>query len=281
MIEPAHYHGEDIVSENSFLRRLPNILEAEQRMRLDALVFSADMLQHAWITLVQVATSLGSGREGAIRRERALLFAAAWSIVDHLNAARQLLQSLPHEGEEGPRWKALMQALEPARKLRNQMDHLTQKIGNLAKQKGRRSAIFGTLSYFLAGDMALANGHAILIQSGLVHGQETWNVVNPAGRTIAPPADLFTLSAFGENFELGPPIAALADWLATTSKSIESQAGNAVKALAAQTGHSTEQLLAHSGAGYFLALAINFDAGEVNRSPDGPSRNLSPAPRAN
>ena len=253
------YHGEDIVSDGSILRTLPNITDTPTRMRLDAIAFSADLLQQAWLTLRAVATEIGPSGKPPTRRQRALMFAAAWNIVDHLNTVNQLIRAAGSADEPmGPKTTALLSVLGPARRLRNAMDHLIQRIPNLAATKGRRPPIFGVLSYFLVPSVPITEGYSITLQAGMVHGKEQWPLVNPAGRVVAPPADLFTLSAFGESLELGPPIALLAKWIERLEVDIQSQLDAQIKALSKEHGHPPEKLREHSGAGYFLAVKMAF-----------------------
>jgi hypothetical protein len=93
----------------------------------------------------------------------------------------------------------------------------------------------------------------------MLHGSEQWNIVNPAGRTLFPPADMFELSAFGETLALGPPIAAFDAWLKASVPGWEEQLDVEIAKLAETTGKSVEELKGHRGGGYMFALAIKFN----------------------
>lgn len=255
-----HYAGENLVPPGSLFRATPDVVSGAERLRIDALAFSADALSHAWNTLREIATDLGSDTDRLTTRQRMAMIMAAWSIVDHLNVVRQIVRSLVGTGEPGPLTERLLSTTETAWKLRNQMDHLNQNAGNLAKGKGKRSALFGSLSYVFVPDPAEPKAFLMLVQTGMIHGSESWKVVNPGGRRIYPPADLFELSAFGMDIELGPPIAAYRDWLAATAIDWEDQLSKQISTLAKSTGKSEEELRAHRGGGYLIAMALNFDS---------------------
>jgi hypothetical protein len=258
--EEPHYGGEDIIAADGFLRRLPNVLDSAQRLRLDALTFSADALHHSWCTLQEVAVSIGTNIDSMTTRRRAALFGAVWSIVDHLHVVRQLTQGMVPQGAEvGPLTTKLLEVTEPASLLRNKMDHLGANLRNLASKQGQRNAVFGTLSYFVADGPPLTGGTAIVVQTGMLHGKESWRVVNPAGAQFQPPVDLFELSAFDLVLKLGPAIAHYVAWLRASEKDWEDQINSQVAALPAELGTLQEDLMVHGGAGFTIAVDIAFD----------------------
>ena len=139
------------------------------------------------------------------------------------------------------------------------MDHLSGNLRNMASRKGARSALFGSLSYFLTTELPFDTGYSVVVQAGLLHGQETWKVVNPAGRLFSPPADLFELSAFDIDFELGPPIARFGEWLDASIPDLEKQMSDQVRAASVNGKHTFEKLMEHHGSGYTIALAFKFN----------------------
>src|SRR5258705_2842557 len=195
---PLHYGGEELIADGSFLRAVPDVVAGPERLRFDALAFSGDALCHGWNTVREIAAHVGKEPSKLTNRLRAAMMVAAWSIVDHLNVVRQIVSAFgPADQEPGPLTKRLLSLTETARVLRNKMDHLNSNIGNIANAKGTKSALFCTLSYFYT-DSPLEGGYMMLVQTGLLHGSESWNIVNPAGRKFYPPADMFELTAFGK-----------------------------------------------------------------------------------
>ena len=85
----------------------------------------------------------------------------AWTIVDSVHVARQLLQALDYNT---PRASEFQEKYEAASLLRNSMDHLKGQSQNLANKK-RKPPLFGTLSYvYLTADTLIrevgSNKHA-------------------------------------------------------------------------------------------------------------------------
>jgi hypothetical protein len=138
------------------------------------------------------------------------------------------------------------------------MDHLSSNLKNLSRRTGQQSALFGSLSYFFSTESPYQIGHSVVVQAGLLHGQQSWNVVNPAGRLFSPPVDLFELSAFDIRFELAPPIARFGEWLAVSVPDFEDQIVQQIREAAATTGVEIEKLMEHSGSGYTIILAMEF-----------------------
>lgn len=84
------------------------------------------------------------------------------------------------------------------------------------------------------------------------------DIVNPAGRIIAPPVDLFQLNAFGLTLVLGDPIVAFEEWLKVSEEDWFEQLDAQFKAHVAAHGGDEADLWKHSGAGYAFALSIRF-----------------------
>jgi hypothetical protein len=251
------YDGSEVVPDDSFLRRLPSVLDRRQRMEAEALVYSADVIVAAWQSLQQLAVTAGKS-DDADRNLRVLMLSKAWNIVDQINAARQLAGLMTQRADPGPgfNFDKFMFYAEPARQLRNKMDHLAGNVANLASQTGPVSALFGSLSFFVME--SATRGTAIVIQAGSVGPNESWHVVNPAGRVMTLPADLFTLNAFGIIFELAPAIRALKDlltsWTADWALQIEEQ----VELALTTTPYTREQLMQHPMGGVMMRLALDF-----------------------
>jgi hypothetical protein len=256
-----HYLGDAIVPDASVLRRLPSIVDLEQRFLFDALVTAADIMTGAFATLKAIAGHAGGDVERLGNQGRAAALSAAWTIVDQLHAARQLVMQMIKTPvtEIGPITGGFIDAAAPARALRNKMDHLSTNIPNLAKAKGRRSPLFGTLSYFFCGPHPIRSGVIITIMAGAIHGDQTMPVANPAGQPVAPPADLFQLSAFGITLKLGPPLAAFRQYIVATEKHLEAQLHEQVSRLSAEHGIPMEKLMAHNGGRLALAMDIEFN----------------------
>lgn len=126
------YFGQPIVPDDSFLRRLPHAINAEQRIRLDALVFSADIIHRSWISMHDLAVSAGRDGDQMTTLWRASLFGAVWQLIYNLDVIRQLISKLNPRQKRGPLTVSLLEALAPAQGLRDGIAHISQKARNLS-----------------------------------------------------------------------------------------------------------------------------------------------------
>lgn len=259
-----------IISQTSILRRLPQTFNAEQRLALDALVFSADTVAHSIASLQELAAAHGSAIVQAPSRVRVAMFQAAWSIVDHLHVARQLLKKLV-SGEYGPELGAFDALGEIATLMRNCMDHLHQKIPNLARAKGVRAPVLGSLGYVLLEreDIEIADdgkrivgAKSIIMTTGAMLPGQSMPGVNPAGRDLTPPADLFQLSAGDQSLELSEAARRLSGVMAFLEAQCEEQIPKAAAEAAASDGRPIKDHLAHLGAGFTFVM-------KLKAAPDG------------
>lgn len=195
-----------MIPDASFLRRIPLIVAPAQRLRIEAIVFASDILSDARVRIQDTLLKIGPDGVAIGHVERTTLFASTWVIVDQLNVIRQLLRAL-YPTEHGRFLGSILKAMEPARILRNKMEHLSGSIPNLAAAKGTRSPIFGALNYLYVppegmvdhdGQSSFEFGRIINVWGGDL-GTTTTEVpfVNPAGRAVTIPISFFQLVAFG------------------------------------------------------------------------------------
>lgn len=251
-----HYTGEALITEESFLRRLPAAVEG--RPRFDAIVVAADILTQAFRTLrgLAVETALDVNTVGHERR--AIVMAQCWTIVDQLHAIRQLVT--PPKGiTPGPSTTAFLAASEVATHLRNKMDHLGGNIGNLSKRKGHRSPIFGSLTYFYSTENPLTGGEIITIMAGPLSGQDWFPLVNPLDYPyFFSPVDHFQLDAFDTTLKIGPALASLQNQLEKLTTGLEKKVTEAAMEEAAKSGKSMEELLATFGGALSIRASCEF-----------------------
>ena len=206
-----------LIPDSSSLRRIPLALRALTRLQIDALVFSADAIDYNWNTLVRTAEEIGGSRSNVTGIRRAALLSAAWSIVDELDAVRQIVVAMLDGGQMGPVTQALLRACEPVKALRDKKRHLAQNLRNieakiLAGKKGR-SPLLGTLSWMYCENEYSREGIVFLVQAGMLYGGERIRLVDPDMRDFDPPVGLFQLDAFEICLDIRTPISAYADWI--------------------------------------------------------------------
>lgn len=255
-VENSVYVGSLLVAEGAFLRRLPAVLDAKERMRFDAVVTASDLIANAFASLRGHAIVIGPDINKLDLSGRALMLSQCWTIVDQLHSIRQLLTP-GKGGTAGQFTQVFLSESLPASKLRHRMDHLADNLGNLASKKGMKAPLFGSLSYFYSESNPLTHGTVFSIMAGTIHGEQTMSCINPAGRALALPADLFTLSAFEQEFELALSIIALRTLLNRWEEVLEDDIREQLKRQGL-TKQELENAMAPSGGGIAIALEIHF-----------------------
>ena len=107
------YGGEKLVSDGSFLRRMPQVVPIKERMRLDAIVTAADIIEQSFNVLRTVTAEISTEIEKFGNIERAYIISQCWTLVDQLHAIRQLLETA-HKKEPRPFTKHFLGRLSPS-----------------------------------------------------------------------------------------------------------------------------------------------------------------------
>jgi hypothetical protein len=229
-------------------------------MRLNALVYTADVLTHNWRSLAHAASSAGPDPKNINHNHRITILSCAWSIVDQLNAARQIIEGLldlrQPNIEVGPVTAELMRLLQPFRQARNKMDHLNQNLPNMSARKRGVPPMLGSVSYAYVEPGSQNQVTALTVQTGATLGDGWFPLVNPIGQKCQLPAGLFQLYAFEEALELGPPLKALKQWADAVTPEWEKEMRAAALKVASATGKAFDELFAFNPPNLVLGLKM-------------------------
>lgn len=260
------YDGRIILSDDSLLRNLPNIIDSLERMQLDAIVLAADMIAYHWQHMRASAITAAQDPEKITQLDRVAMISSAWSIIDRLECIRLVAQVGLARIQEtaGSKLQKLIDSLQPVNTIRNCMDHLGERLDNFSKAKGDRSALFGSLAYAYCGPEGKGPFRMAVIQAGMLHNNALMPFVNPVGRKNLIPVDHFELTAFGETVDLVQPVLALEAWLQGIEPQLREKLSSYIKQTAAERGIAENELWEHSGGSFalFLDIAIPEHEGE-------------------
>lgn len=131
------------IPADDMLRRLPAIMEAKQRLRIDVHVHCHDIMVHALGRLRALCMAVDP--EDVSPSMAAMIFADAWSIVDQVDQVRQVMGAMP--GPESPATAGFLEIAAQARIMRNSMDQIGQRIPAIANRGGSSEALFGSLTF--------------------------------------------------------------------------------------------------------------------------------------
>ena len=87
--DPSPYGGEQLVADDSFLRRLPVALVAKERLRFDAIVTASDISQQAFNSLRNFALEIKDDINLLGNSGRAFALSQSWTLVDQLHSIRR------------------------------------------------------------------------------------------------------------------------------------------------------------------------------------------------
>src|SRR5208337_4185228 len=135
-----------MLSENSFLRKLPLAPDLKTRLQLEAIGIALDTLGTAYANMRQISTEISTQSLMEIKTEQKVaLFYHGWCIVDQIHMLRLLLGTLNPQPDGV--LNQFIQANEAVTLARNYMDHIDKFIPNLSKAKKRRPPVFGVIRF--------------------------------------------------------------------------------------------------------------------------------------
>jgi hypothetical protein len=263
--------GREIVTlgPNSFLRRLPRTLDVAQRLRFEGIVRTADVIEYSDRSVEGLLGKYGREVEAMTAGDRTAIFAHAWSIVDQVYALSQLFSGF-HILAQSDEFVAFKSAAQPAVHMRNYMDHLNERLGNIVSTKRGRPPLFGALSYLHCDDQdfvveeaekKLKTARSIILFGGQFNmPKNESSFVNPIGRSLRMPVSQVEFRAFDQNINLDAVVSTLASALTKPENHVEVSLKPQLEALAGSTGRSAEEISrpVHSGA-LFSTLELAFE----------------------
>lgn len=234
-----------MISEGSFLRRIPLAYETHGRMELEAIAFSIDAIYLKHERISQWAAKCEP--ESFLKtpyRERLELFLDLWSIVDQADALRRLLHKI-RTNESVLEFRKIAEA---AQSMRNSMDHLSQNIPNIANKKGQVFPVYGVFSfgrfYLDEAGVEIEEVKIYTITAGsLTHKAHTWPVPNPLGKVLDIPVGMFEFSAFDRTLDVSALARSLNGIVNFFDTRVRSGIETAIKSAAEEKGMDAEPML--------------------------------------
>jgi hypothetical protein len=255
-----------MLAKESVLRRLPANLDAAQRLRCEAIVFSADVLDFAWSSIRETTARLGDKIICSSERERTSLFAHAWTIVDQLHILRTMIPRITN-GRIGSKLRSFCELSEPATHMRNKMDHPLGTLPNRAKQKSLQAPLFGVLSYVLIDKVKLTGDGPVLeaatifsITSGSTQGNKTLLGPLPNCLQLATPVCQFSFTAFDWTIEFDRVLELLRQRLSNISEQVEASLCKQAENASTRSGLTVEELMAPAPmhGNFIIAFDVDF-----------------------
>lgn len=228
------------LSDGDILRRLPAIMETKHRLRIDVLVHCHDIMVHALGHLRALCMVVDP--DDVSPSMAAMIFADAWSIVDQVDLVRQAIAAIP--SPQTQRSAAFLDHAAQARLMRNAMDHLSQRIPNIANRSGLSEALFGSISFVRCDDEQLALAGPgedvecclVILARGTVSGFEAAAAQAVGPQDIDRTVSNVRLNVAGASLPLDVACADLTAILTALSGSVSASIGAEIAQLAVVSG---------------------------------------------
>lgn len=259
-----------MLPDDDFLRQLPVSLPLGDRLRLETLVFSADVMESALERLKTCAALIQN--PPIDRAKRIQLFSDCWTIVDQVHVARQMLKALT--GDHGlADITTYLEKYETATLMRNCMDHLNSNIPNRTKIKCPGTPMFGVISYFrpypddfeagvVRGEVM---GDMVIITAGTPPGTGAiFSPISPVGLTIRLPVCGWRLEAFEKTLNLEDAVGDLTQLLRRFSDTTKQSFAECAERLSAEHAVPIEEASrpSHNGC-LIMFLKLGFVVNKV------------------
>jgi hypothetical protein len=169
-----------MLAEDAFLRRLPLGLAPIQALQIETLVYCGDAVEASYVAIKSIALAHGEQIVNQDRRAARLhMFINAWTIVDCVHIACNLLRALGYPSDQSSKFQT---KYEVATRLRNKMDHVANQARNLANRRDQ-PPLLGTISY--AVEQLEQDGAEFRLGGGTIIGRirtraTLGDLVNPA-----------------------------------------------------------------------------------------------------
>jgi hypothetical protein len=224
-----------MISENSFFKKLPEGMNLEQRLILEGIGWAIQMLSLSYDKLKAAASQVDVTSDTYPTSQATEMFACCWSIVDQCHMLRNLLERM-NPATDGL-IATFIEKFEAATLIRNAMDHLHQKISNIAKKKDPMPPLFGALCFAVisnedisdsgTGLVVIKGGTLVVLTAGaLTHPTHKFQFDSPPGRVTEIPLGMFQFTAFEHCIDVSQmmiDLAALVAHFETVVKSNQEQ----------------------------------------------------------
>ncbi len=147
-----------MLADDAFLRQLPTGIAPEQAVLIETLVYCADAVETSYDAIRLTALTHGDQAARSMNRSaRVRMFTDAWTIVDCIHVARQVLQALAYPTAAATQFQT---KYEIASQLRNKMDHVVGQARNHSNRKDQ-PPLLGMISYCYDGLQQTGVGYTL------------------------------------------------------------------------------------------------------------------------
>jgi hypothetical protein len=214
-----------IIAENSPFRRLPAQLNRKQALYFEGIRYSVEITDIAYNRLRTVLAEFSPSDSD--RKDKHLLFSTAlqdaWTIVDSIHRLRQLITRTPGIKQKVPALEVYKRKTAVIQKLRHAVQHLDTEIPSLLKQN---LPIWGVLTWVKVQDCEKGILFSCALVPGTVYSFQDLQILNPLGKEVTLPVDLFNLSMGGNSICLSEVIRLTGELINGIEPQLENQFRN-------------------------------------------------------
>lgn len=208
-----------LISDDSPLRRLPSEMNQKQKLYLDGIRFSIEIIDLAYLRLKQILYNLSNNIKYNSKIDHLIFVSAihdAWSLIDSVYRLRGLLQRCPGIKKKSPEMILFDKNTRDVEPFRHFFQHLNTQINELIKLN---LPVWGVITWIAVLDPLSNSAYSCAIIAGTIFNNQCSQIINPAGKSFGIPIDLITLTAGGHSLCLSK----IFDEINKLTKSLENE----------------------------------------------------------
>ncbi|WP_155263066.1 hypothetical protein [Sphingomonas segetis] len=224
---------------------MPSALPLKVRRLFGATAYAIDGAEFSFDRLTRTAAAYAApagGEKPSVAawspEMRLSVVTDAWAFIDHVNRLRKLLQRFDYDGATPARVQQFLDATEPARQIRNRLQHLDEDIYTGAfSEEGH--PVLGTVTWIDARDHPLQRRYAVASGPSIDAGKMIEFEVNelPAGAI-----GHFQLMASDKRVDLDGLLDELRDFVPAFEQMTERSIGESIRTAATERSIEPEAL---------------------------------------
>jgi hypothetical protein len=261
-----------MITENSFFNKIPQAIDLEQRLILEGVGWAIQMLSLSYDKLKAAASRVDVASNTYPTSQATEMFACCWSIIDQCHMLRKLLERM--NPITGGLAATFIEKSEAATLIRNAMDHLHQKIQNIANKKDPMPPLFGALSFAVIGNEDMSDSGTgpvvitgcklvVLTAGALTHPTHRFQISSPPGRLTEIPLGMFQFTAFEHRIDVSEMMIDLAALVAHFDTVVKSDQEQQLREFARKNNLEEDKVVSEHNVA--LMITMEMASGDASR----------------
>lgn len=236
---------------DAFLRNMPRCLDLADRLRLEAIITSVDIIDLAFGRLVEKLTAIsGKNQRPVDDKTRIEVSIHCWTIIDNLHNFLQFTKKLINTPDD--KLAVFANLAKDATLLRNSMDHFSTNLQNSAQKKGVSHPVYGAILFAAAADIYRKIRYISFPLGALHHAPQVSPVIDT--HLVPPSAGIghISFAAFDRQISFSTIVPALFLLIEDLDSQVKHSVTAQVQEAAAKDGLDADALLSQKVSGSMI-----------------------------